>query len=58
MELRRREEPSFDRFFVHRLGNSKYSPIPTYYPMSQVSIDFTCTISEIQNTGHYRRISP
>ncbi|RZR96094.1 hypothetical protein BHM03_00025055 [Ensete ventricosum] len=25
---------------------------------SQVSIGFTCTISEIQNTGHSRRISP
>ncbi|RZS16620.1 hypothetical protein BHM03_00048642 [Ensete ventricosum] len=25
---------------------------------SQVSIDFLCTISEIQNTGHSRRISP
>ncbi|RRT32470.1 hypothetical protein B296_00054070, partial [Ensete ventricosum] len=21
---------SFDRFFVHRLGNSKYLPFPTY----------------------------
>ncbi|RWW60258.1 hypothetical protein BHE74_00032760 [Ensete ventricosum] len=25
---------------------------------SQVSIDFLCTISEIQNTGHSQRISP
>ncbi|RWW50801.1 hypothetical protein BHE74_00042903 [Ensete ventricosum] len=25
---------------------------------SQVSIGFSCTISEIQNTGHSRRISP
>ncbi|RRT32806.1 hypothetical protein B296_00055986, partial [Ensete ventricosum] len=23
-------ESSFDRFFVHRLGNSKYWPFPTY----------------------------
>ncbi|RZS21128.1 hypothetical protein BHM03_00053718, partial [Ensete ventricosum] len=25
-----RAESSFDRFFVHRLRNSKYWPIPTY----------------------------
>ncbi|RZS09690.1 hypothetical protein BHM03_00040791 [Ensete ventricosum] len=25
---------------------------------SQVSIDFSCTVSEIQNTGHSQRISP
>ncbi|RWW46155.1 hypothetical protein BHE74_00047949 [Ensete ventricosum] len=50
-------EPSFDRFYVHRLGNSKYWPLPTYLPMSRVSIDFSCTISEIQNTGHSRCIS-
>ncbi|RRT56179.1 hypothetical protein B296_00014243 [Ensete ventricosum] len=25
---------------------------------SRVSIDFSCTISEIQNTGHSQRISP
>ncbi|RWW06181.1 hypothetical protein GW17_00030499 [Ensete ventricosum] len=23
-------EPSFDRFFVHRLGNTKYWPFPMY----------------------------
>ncbi|RRT32484.1 hypothetical protein B296_00038298 [Ensete ventricosum] len=28
--VRSRAELSFDRFFVHRLGNSKYWPIPTY----------------------------
>ncbi|RRT31247.1 hypothetical protein B296_00056657 [Ensete ventricosum] len=26
--------------------------------LSRVSIDFSCTISEIQNTGHSRCISP
>ncbi|RWV79221.1 hypothetical protein GW17_00059678 [Ensete ventricosum] len=74
-------ELSFDRFFVHRLGNSKYWPFPTYEHMgsctntisrkntmvikfarsstqSRFSIDFSCTFSEIQNTGHSRRISP
>ncbi|RWW35435.1 hypothetical protein BHE74_00059631 [Ensete ventricosum] len=25
-----RAESSFDRFFMHSLGNSKYWPIPTY----------------------------
>ncbi|RRT39605.1 hypothetical protein B296_00034422, partial [Ensete ventricosum] len=25
-----RNESSFDRFFMHRLGNSKYWPFPTY----------------------------
>ncbi|RWV76787.1 hypothetical protein GW17_00062493, partial [Ensete ventricosum] len=25
-----RVESSFDRFFVHHLGNSKYWPFPTY----------------------------
>ncbi|RWW56826.1 hypothetical protein BHE74_00036428 [Ensete ventricosum] len=25
---------------------------------SRVSIDFSCTVSEIQNTGHSRRTSP
>ncbi|RWW58536.1 hypothetical protein BHE74_00034611 [Ensete ventricosum] len=25
-----RNESSFDRFFLHRLGNSKYWPFPTY----------------------------
>ncbi|RZS16932.1 hypothetical protein BHM03_00049006 [Ensete ventricosum] len=25
---------------------------------SRVSIDFSCTVSEIQNTSHSRRISP
>ncbi|RWW39691.1 hypothetical protein BHE74_00054948 [Ensete ventricosum] len=25
---------------------------------SRVSIDFSCTVSEIQNTGHPRHISP
>ncbi|RZR82669.1 hypothetical protein BHM03_00009133 [Ensete ventricosum] len=65
---------SFDRFFVHRLGNSKFKPFPMFLPLgsctslvsqknamvinfaqscmqSRVSIDFSCSISEIQNTG-------
>ncbi|RZS27435.1 hypothetical protein BHM03_00060895 [Ensete ventricosum] len=25
-------DSSFDRFFMHRLGNSKYCPFPKYYP--------------------------
>ncbi|RZS28116.1 hypothetical protein BHM03_00061679 [Ensete ventricosum] len=52
-------ESSFDPFFVHRLGNSKYWSFPSYWPMgsrtstqSRVSIGFSCTVSEIQNTGH------
>ncbi|RWW37082.1 hypothetical protein BHE74_00057841 [Ensete ventricosum] len=28
-----RAESTFDRFFVHRLRNSKYRLFPTYYPM-------------------------
>ncbi|RZR75227.1 hypothetical protein BHM03_00052364 [Ensete ventricosum] len=28
------------------------------FAQSRVSIDFSCTVSEIQNTVHYRRISP
>ncbi|RRT70607.1 hypothetical protein B296_00014077 [Ensete ventricosum] len=28
--VKSRGESSFDRFFVHRLGNSKYWPFPTY----------------------------
>ncbi|RWV79224.1 hypothetical protein GW17_00059680 [Ensete ventricosum] len=28
------------------------------YAQIRVSIDFSCIISEIQNTGHCRRISP
>ncbi|RWV77902.1 hypothetical protein GW17_00061210 [Ensete ventricosum] len=28
-----RAESIFDRFFVHRLGNSKYWPFPMYYAM-------------------------
>ncbi|RZS22665.1 hypothetical protein BHM03_00055480 [Ensete ventricosum] len=28
-----RAESSFDRFFMHRLGISKYWPFPTYLPM-------------------------
>ncbi|RWV86363.1 hypothetical protein GW17_00051755 [Ensete ventricosum] len=42
---------------MHRLGNSKYWPFPMYYPMSRVSIGFSCTVSEIQNTGHSRRLA-
>ncbi|RRT33565.1 hypothetical protein B296_00042057 [Ensete ventricosum] len=72
-----RTESSFDRFFVHRLGNSKYRPFTMYWPMvsrmsmvsrknatvinfarSRVSIGFSCTVSDIQNTGHSRLISP
>ncbi|RWW75596.1 hypothetical protein BHE74_00016361 [Ensete ventricosum] len=50
-------ESSFDRFFVHRLGNSKYWSFLSYWPtgshaLSQVSINFSCTVSEIQNTCH------
>ncbi|RWV78372.1 hypothetical protein GW17_00060674 [Ensete ventricosum] len=50
-------ESSFDRFFVRHLGNSKYRPIPTYLPMSRVSIGFSCTVLEIQNSGYSRHIS-
>ncbi|RRT45880.1 hypothetical protein B296_00009926 [Ensete ventricosum] len=28
------------------------------FAQSRVSIDFSCTISEFQNTGHSQRISP
>ncbi|RRT70603.1 hypothetical protein B296_00014073 [Ensete ventricosum] len=28
------------------------------HTQSRVSIDFLCTVSKIQNTGHSRRISP
>ncbi|RWW40790.1 hypothetical protein BHE74_00053769 [Ensete ventricosum] len=28
------------------------------FARSRVSIDLSCTVSEIQNTGHSRRISP
>ncbi|RWW08474.1 hypothetical protein BHE74_00007536, partial [Ensete ventricosum] len=64
---------SFDRFFVHRLRNSKYWPFPTgsrtsmvlrknttviNFAQSQVSIGFSCTVSEIQNTSHSQCISP
>ncbi|RWW47690.1 hypothetical protein BHE74_00046296 [Ensete ventricosum] len=28
------------------------------FARSRVSIDFSCTVSKIQNTGHSRRISP
>ncbi|RWW35830.1 hypothetical protein BHE74_00059194, partial [Ensete ventricosum] len=74
-------ESSFDQFFVHRLGNSKYWSFPSYKPMgsrtsmlsqnimtvinfarsralSRVSIGFSCTVSEIQNTGDSQCISP
>ncbi|RWV77781.1 hypothetical protein GW17_00061349 [Ensete ventricosum] len=74
-------ESSFDRFFMHRLRNSKYWTFQSYKPMdsrtstlskknttvinfarsralSRVSIGFLCTVSEIQNTGHSRCISP
>ncbi|RWV82730.1 hypothetical protein GW17_00055747 [Ensete ventricosum] len=104
-----RADSSFYRFFVHRLGNSKYHfgnskywPFPTVEfqsvfralswkfkilaipdvldlgksyehgftkkhnvhklsrscEQSQVSIDFLCTVLEIQNTGQSQRISP
>ncbi|RWW35329.1 hypothetical protein BHE74_00059752 [Ensete ventricosum] len=71
-----RPESSFDWFYVHHLGNSKYWPFTMYSPMvsrmsmvsrknrtvinftlSRVSIDFSCTVSKIQNTGHSRCIS-
>ncbi|RWW44211.1 hypothetical protein BHE74_00050056 [Ensete ventricosum] len=72
-----RAESSFDRFFVHCLRNSKYWPFMMYWPMvsrlsivsgknmtvinfaqGRVSIGFSCTVSEIQNTSNSRRISP
>ncbi|RWW71534.1 hypothetical protein BHE74_00020719, partial [Ensete ventricosum] len=31
---------SFDRFFMHRLGNLKYWPFPTYYPGEDVQARF------------------
>ncbi|RRT67232.1 hypothetical protein B296_00038123 [Ensete ventricosum] len=72
---------SFDRFFVHRLENSKFKPFPMYltlgsctslvsrknamvinfvqsHAQSRVSIGFSCSVSEIQNTGHSQRVSP
>ncbi|RWW62111.1 hypothetical protein BHE74_00030787, partial [Ensete ventricosum] len=66
---------SFDRFFMHRLENSKYWPFPVYSAMgsrtsmvlrknatvinftqSRVSIDFSCTVSKIQNSSHSQAI--
>ncbi|RRT45350.1 hypothetical protein B296_00038017 [Ensete ventricosum] len=66
---------SFNQFFVYRLRNLKFKPIPMYLPIgsrtslvlrknatviniaqshaqNRVSIDFSCTSSEIQNTDH------
>ncbi|RWV98407.1 hypothetical protein GW17_00038754 [Ensete ventricosum] len=58
---------SANRFFMHRLKNLKYWSFPAMgsntstvsrkntmvinFTQSQVSINFSCTISEIQNTG-------
>ncbi|RWV92468.1 hypothetical protein GW17_00045154 [Ensete ventricosum] len=74
-------ESSFDRFFLHLQGISKYWPFPMYLPIgsrksmvslknvtvinfaqcctqSRVSISFSCTIKEFQNTSHSQRICP
>ncbi|RWV84015.1 hypothetical protein GW17_00054305 [Ensete ventricosum] len=39
-------ESSFDRFFVHHLGNSKYWSFPSYLPMGSV----TSTLSQKNTT--------
>ncbi|RZS21828.1 hypothetical protein BHM03_00054515, partial [Ensete ventricosum] len=40
-------EPSFDRFYVHRLENSKYWPLPTYLPM----VSRTSMVSRTKRDG-------
>ncbi|RRT73273.1 hypothetical protein B296_00026753 [Ensete ventricosum] len=49
---------SFDRFFVHRLFDSKYKPFPTYYPMgshpSMVSRKNTKVINFVQSHARSR----
>ncbi|RWV89208.1 hypothetical protein GW17_00048654 [Ensete ventricosum] len=44
---------------VNRMSmDSRKNTTVINFAQSRVSIGFSCTVSEIQNTGNYRRISP
>ncbi|RRT39609.1 hypothetical protein BHE74_00041038 [Ensete ventricosum] len=46
---------SYKHGFMKKCDSHKFARSRT---LSRISIDFSCTISEIQNTDHCRRISP
>ncbi|RRT36047.1 hypothetical protein B296_00050026, partial [Ensete ventricosum] len=46
---------SYEHGFAKKLDGHK---LCANHAQSRVSIGFSCIISEIQNTGHYRHISP
>ncbi|RRT31751.1 hypothetical protein B296_00054752 [Ensete ventricosum] len=43
---------------IHTSMVSRKNAMVIDFAQSLVSIDFSCTVSEFQNTGHSKRISP
>ncbi|RZR96092.1 hypothetical protein BHM03_00025053 [Ensete ventricosum] len=56
--VKSRAESSFDLFYVQSQKFKILAILDGLAHMSRVSIGFSCTVSEIQNTGHSRCITP